>query len=174
MKTCSYCGRDNIDEALHCRECGTKFEPPEPPEDRSQLEDPALSLVIVKTFNTVVDAAMLKTRLEEAGIEACIPEEFTPQMFWTVIPSPLGSVTVRVAAKDYDAANAILADYTSTALTAPRPDELQSDETIRPQSPAASDVTRDVPTKVCVSCCAVIPTSATFCPECQWTQPDVS
>src|SRR5690348_3500904 len=26
MKRCSYCGRDNIDNALNCRECGTEFE----------------------------------------------------------------------------------------------------------------------------------------------------
>jgi hypothetical protein len=26
MKNCSYCGRDNIKEALNCRECGTEFE----------------------------------------------------------------------------------------------------------------------------------------------------
>jgi hypothetical protein len=25
MRTCSYCGRDNIDEALNCRECGTEL-----------------------------------------------------------------------------------------------------------------------------------------------------
>jgi hypothetical protein len=26
MKDCSYCGRDNSNEALNCRECGTEFE----------------------------------------------------------------------------------------------------------------------------------------------------
>ncbi len=25
MKKCDYCGRENCDEAAHCRECGTKF-----------------------------------------------------------------------------------------------------------------------------------------------------
>src|ERR1041385_4694137 len=28
MKACSYCGRDNDDEAIHCRECGTDFSAP--------------------------------------------------------------------------------------------------------------------------------------------------
>jgi hypothetical protein len=35
MKNCSYCGRDNLDDALNCRECGTEFEEvsePIPPE----------------------------------------------------------------------------------------------------------------------------------------------
>ena len=26
MKNCLYCGRDNLDDALNCRECGTEFE----------------------------------------------------------------------------------------------------------------------------------------------------
>jgi hypothetical protein len=25
MKTCDYCGRENTDDAAHCRECGTRF-----------------------------------------------------------------------------------------------------------------------------------------------------
>jgi ribosomal protein L37AE/L43A len=28
MKKCHYCGRDNADEAVNCRECGTEFEQP--------------------------------------------------------------------------------------------------------------------------------------------------
>ena len=28
MKKCSYCGRDNSDDAVHCRECGTEFVTP--------------------------------------------------------------------------------------------------------------------------------------------------
>lgn len=106
MKKCTYCGRENDDEALACRECGTEFKSPDfqevPPKP-----DP-LSLVIVGTFRTVVDATLVKLRLEAAGIEACIPEEYTPQIFWYAAPSPLESVTVRVAAKDYEAARQVL------------------------------------------------------------------
>jgi len=32
MKTCDYCGRDNSDDAAHCRECGTRFGPEDEPE----------------------------------------------------------------------------------------------------------------------------------------------
>ncbi|MDD5140488.1 MAG: zinc ribbon domain-containing protein [Verrucomicrobiales bacterium] len=41
MKQCSYCGRDNIDDALNCRECGTEFEQPKvvpQPEEQKQQE----------------------------------------------------------------------------------------------------------------------------------------
>ena len=65
--------------------------------------------MIVGTYRNVIDADIIKSRLEAAGIEACIPEEYTPQIFWYDIPSPLERVTVRVAAKDYEAAQEILA-----------------------------------------------------------------
>jgi hypothetical protein len=74
-----------------------------------QLVDPALALVVVGTYRNAVDASLVKTRLEAAGIEACIPEEYTPQIFWYAIPSPLERVTVRVAAKDYETARELLA-----------------------------------------------------------------
>lgn len=38
MKNCDYCGRENTDETVHCRECGTRFaseldpKPPKSPE----------------------------------------------------------------------------------------------------------------------------------------------
>jgi hypothetical protein len=41
MKKCSYCGRDNTDDALNCRECGTEFEQINEtplPEEVKQLE----------------------------------------------------------------------------------------------------------------------------------------
>jgi hypothetical protein len=44
MKECAYCGRENADEAEHCRECGTQFvEQPVPkglaePRDRTWQE----------------------------------------------------------------------------------------------------------------------------------------
>jgi hypothetical protein len=109
MKKCSYCGRENAETVIACSECGTEFEASGVSAVDPVLVDPALSLVIVATFGNVVDATMVKTRLEAAGIEACIPEEYTPQIFWYVVTSPLEQVTVRVAAKDYEEAKAILA-----------------------------------------------------------------
>ena len=110
MKKCSYCGRENAESVSSCVECGTEFpgQSPKASELDPNLQDPTLSLVIVGTFGNVVDATVVKTRLEAAGIEACIPEEYTPQILWYAVTSPLEQVTVRVAAKDYEEAKAIL------------------------------------------------------------------
>ena len=105
MKTCSYCGRENEDAATHCQECGEAFSPPERIDPR--LTDPADSLVVVATFGDTVEANLAKDRLEQAGIEACIPEELDPSPFGNF--PPLAHVTVRVAQKDSKAAQAILA-----------------------------------------------------------------
>jgi hypothetical protein len=102
MKECSYCGHQNADSAKVCEECGTQFAVPEPVDPK--LTDPAESLVILKTFDDVPEASLLKARLEEAGIEACIPED--PSPFGNF--KPLARVTVRVARKDVEAAREVL------------------------------------------------------------------
>jgi hypothetical protein len=106
MKTCSYCAHVNEDTATHCVECGTAFSVPEPIDPG--LVDPNQSLVIVATFGDVAPASVLKARLEQAGIEACIPEELNPSPFGNF--PPLAHVTVRVAQKDYEAAKLLAAD----------------------------------------------------------------
>jgi RNA polymerase subunit RPABC4/transcription elongation factor Spt4 len=173
MKNCSYCGRENDDSAVVCRECGTEFDtsPPAAPVD-PQLEDLSLSLVIAATFSNVVDASLFKTRLEAAGIEACIPEELTPQILWSVIPSPLERVTVRVAAKDYDAARALFTENIDASTTAvpPRPADLDGhnssddDDVVEEETDAVQN------RKQCVACDAVILGNARLCPKCGWTQ----
>jgi hypothetical protein len=116
LKKCSYCGRENDDTAPRCSECGTELESSNATDGDPHLHDSQLSLVIVGTYLTVVDAAVAKSRLEGAGIEACIPEEYTPQILWFAIPSPLERVTVRVAAKDYDLAKEVLSESGSAPL----------------------------------------------------------
>jgi hypothetical protein len=103
MKACSYCGYQNEDAATQCKACGTEFvrEEVDP-----HLTDPAESLVIVATFGDTIEASLVKARLEQAGIEACIPEELDPSPFGN-FPS-VAHVTVRVAEKDYAAAKELL------------------------------------------------------------------
>ena len=105
MKTCSYCGHENPDASIVCAECGTEFSIPETTDPH--LTDPAESLVILATFGDSVQASVLKTRLEQEGIEACIPEELDPSPFGNF--PPLAHVTVRVTRKDLQAAREILA-----------------------------------------------------------------
>ena len=111
MKTCSDCGHENTDEATTCAECfldlpTTKTAEVAPP-DPAELTDPAKDLVIVASFGDTVEASLLKDQLEQAGIEACIPEELDPSPFGNF--PPLAHVTVRVAKKDLEAARAVLA-----------------------------------------------------------------
>ena len=105
MKECSYCGHRNNDAATVCEECGTAFPVPEIPPD-PKLTDPAESLVILKTFDDVPQATLLKDRLEQAGIEAWIPEEFAASPFGNFKPQV--RATVRVAQKDLQAAREVL------------------------------------------------------------------
>ena len=106
MKTCSYCGHVNADGATECAECGTEFSVPEQVDP--ELADPREALVVLATFGDVSEASLLKARLEQAGIDACIPEELNPSPFGNF--PPLAHVTVRVAEKDLEAAKEVVAD----------------------------------------------------------------
>jgi hypothetical protein len=106
MQTCRYCGRQNEAEAVVCVGCGEELKSEDPVDTKSALLDPALSPVIVATFTSLAEANLLVDRLEAAGIEADIPEEYSPQIFSAVIA--LERLTVRVAAKDYEAAKLIV------------------------------------------------------------------
>jgi len=173
MKKCPYCGRENEDVALVCQECGQEFEKSAAPDPNQELQDPSLSPVIVGTFNNLQEAKLLADRLEAAGIEAEIPEEFAPQVFSAVIS--LERVTVRVPAKDYDAAKEIAAEA-AIGVAEPDPDTEPEAETTA-SSVAGSETPEPEPDdpqgrKTCVSCGASIPASAHLCPKCGWTQPD--
>jgi hypothetical protein len=105
MRACPYCGRDNEWAATHCCECGTEFDP-EQDEVDPQLTDPQLALVTLAVFPDLTQATLLMNDLEAAGIEACIPEELSPNAFGHFFP--LSHITVQVAAKDLTAAREIV------------------------------------------------------------------
>jgi hypothetical protein len=104
MKTCPYCGRENEDSTEQCKECGVAIPTLEPTDSR--LTDPDQNLVVVAEFDELVEASLLKDRLEQAGIEACIPEELNPSPFANT--TALSRVTVRVAKKDLEAARSVV------------------------------------------------------------------
>jgi ribosomal protein L40E len=173
MKKCPYCAQENEDGAVVCSICHVELDPPSAPQVDPQLQDPTLSLRIVATFRNVVDAGLFRARLEAAGIEACMPEEYTPQIFWNVIPSPLESVTVRVAAKDYEAAKGLLAEYVDASLPVSQPGAAGAEEDTASEGDRVDAEVADEPQsrKLCVACGAEIAEGASLCPKCGWTQP---
>ncbi|MEY2408451.1 MAG: putative prokaryotic signal transducing protein [Verrucomicrobiota bacterium] len=108
MKTCSSCGNENADDEPRCGRCGIEL--PQVQDSGAAFEDPGERLVVLARCRTVIDANLIRLRLESAGIDACVPEELTPQIFWYAVPSPLEEVTVRVRTRDLEAARAVLAD----------------------------------------------------------------
>ncbi len=108
-KECPACELMNAEDADTCKHCGTAFffEPEclQPP-----LDDPADELIVIGQYASVVDANVISGLLEANGIDACIPEELTPQIFWNFVTSPLEAVTVRVARKNFELAQRIIAE----------------------------------------------------------------
>lgn len=125
MKKCGYCGVENDDAAVHCRECGTEFPRPEVP-PLAPVEQPAeepaspeyefaplseeerkQDLVVLVRCRTLLAADLLVGRLEAAGIPTFIPDQNLMQMIaWNV--NTYGYVRVQVSPKDYDAARALI------------------------------------------------------------------
>ncbi len=75
MKSCAYCGRENPDEATHCRECGTTefrggelLKPkPEPVEEAQDCETEPLEKT---TELPLPDAQRFLARLKSEGIRS--------------------------------------------------------------------------------------------------------
>ena len=120
MKLCAYCGRENIDEAIHCSECGmVEFKgfalaDPPPANCPSVLEfGPLTSEAMKKDFITLIkcrtlaEADLVVSGLEGAGIEAFIPDQFLMQAIcWNL--NTYGYVRVQISPKDYEAAKEFL------------------------------------------------------------------
>jgi ribosomal protein L40E len=169
MKKCPYCGHENVDEARECLICHTNLDPVRGTAPDPQAGDPELAIRVVATFANVVDADVFKTRLEAAGIDAFIPEEYTPHILWTAITNPLEGVTVRVAVKDYDAARALYESAEASAAPSRIPPS-DTATTTRVQT-VAQQAEETGPSKLCVACNAKIPEAASVCPKCGYSQP---
>jgi antitoxin component YwqK of YwqJK toxin-antitoxin module len=75
MKKCSYCGRDNADEAVNCRECGTEFEAvaakPEAASIPPEAEKKTLTVRIFPNHEVAqIAAAKLKAHAIECWVNA--------------------------------------------------------------------------------------------------------
>jgi len=109
MKECAYCGRENEDAAARCRECGTEeFKTAAPAETAGIPEsDPSNELVTLVSTQKLVDADLILSRLEAAGIEGFIPDEFLMQTISFNL-NTYGYVRVQVRRKDLETAKELL------------------------------------------------------------------
>jgi len=170
VKKCPHCGHENEEGAKACLNCHAELDPTPASQPLPPTEDPALAMRVVASFGNVVDADVFKTRLEAAGIEAFIPEEYTPQILWAAIVSPLEGVTVRVDAKDYEAARALYESFEASGAVPSRISPSNTGTGAKREA-MAERVEDSQPRKLCVACNAKIPEAAGVCPKCGWTQP---
>ena len=119
MKTCPYCGAEYPDDAVKCAIDDTPFEsanepPPPPVSNRPRYElaplspaDRQLDWVTLVACRTLVEADLLVSQLEAAGIKTFLPDESLMQnVGWNL--NTYGYVRVQIAPKDYDAARDLL------------------------------------------------------------------
>ena len=129
MKICAYCGRENSSEAVQCHECGTaefnspSSAAPSPAEPTPGFEFVPLTaenmqehLVTLMRCRTLLEADMIVSQLEAAGISAFVPDQFLMQAeAWHV--NTYGFVRVQVSPKDYATAKEFLtAPFTDSRL----------------------------------------------------------
>jgi hypothetical protein len=105
MKLCAYCGRENQEDAARCSECGSdEFKNTEsldlPPLDEQE------ELVTLITCPTLSQSDLMVSRLEAAGIETFVPDQFLMQAVG--LPMTYGYIRVQVHRRDHAQAKAIL------------------------------------------------------------------
>jgi hypothetical protein len=114
MKTCSYCGRDNTDEALHCSECGTEFE-------REVMDSESTSgenhdkeeTLTVRIFSSREAAQLAAANLEANGMRCWVDADDCGGMYPN-LTAP-GGVRLLVRASDAEEAAALLNTQASPA-----------------------------------------------------------
>ena len=107
MKKCSYCGRDNADEALNCKECGTEFE-------REVLDSEVTSgglydekkTLTIRIFSSYEDAGQAAAKLEAYGIKCWVNADDCGG--WYPNLTAAAGVRLHVLAEDAEIAVALL------------------------------------------------------------------
>src|SRR5260370_9164215 len=91
MKLCNYCGRENENDAVNCRECGLaqwkQVMPAEPPTARTEPEPQltAPQAIVTRTglattiqCRGLLEALLVAEQLEEADIVTLVPQDLEP------------------------------------------------------------------------------------------------
>jgi len=109
MKKCTYCGRENPDDATHCLGCfqDDRFESQTPGKD---LQD---ELLTVTTCAKLVEADLIASMLESNDIETFIPDQHLMQAIGFNL-NTYGYVRVQVRRKDYAKAKELLSEPGAT------------------------------------------------------------
>ena len=127
MKNCAYCGKQNEDDAVYCRECGTDGfkkpasadKPPEPVTPQPEYvptrlefltptpQEMEMDLVNLARCRTLGEADLLVAQLEAAGIPAFLPDQYLMQNIGFNL-NTYGYVRIQVSPKDYEAAKEVL------------------------------------------------------------------
>jgi hypothetical protein len=129
MKKCSYCGRENPDDAPNCSGCGLdEFEPQ--PGAQTQEAEPPDNLVLLTTCGKLFEADLIVSKLQAAGIEAFIPDESLMQNVGFNL-NTYGYVRVQVREQDLAAAKELLSNAENTVNDLPpAPSELDGRKVI--------------------------------------------
>jgi hypothetical protein len=134
MKHCAYCGKENDDDALNCRECGTEefketllaAKPAESVKPEAEFtstklefmtptsQEMEMDMVNLARCRTLGEADLLVAQLEAAGIPAFIPDQFLMQNIGFNL-NTYGYVRIQVSPKDYEAAKEVLSEPGQTA-----------------------------------------------------------
>jgi ribosomal protein L40E len=163
MKECAYCGGENDDAAVRCSGCGTDEFKTEVPVEAPRLEEQE-ELLTVFSCQRLADADLIVGRLEAAGIETFVPDEFLMQTIGFNL-NTYGYVRVQVRRKDYASAKELCAILV-------KPGEKSSGGKKAAAGSEIVDATKDEQhRKQCVACDVMIPEEAKLCPKCGWTQP---
>jgi hypothetical protein len=114
MKKCSYCGRDNTDEALHCKECGTEFahEVVDSESTSGKNHDQEKTLT-VRIFHSHEAAELAASNLEAHGIKCWVDADDCGGMYPNLTAA--AGVRLHVLVADAEAANTLLDTQASPA-----------------------------------------------------------
>jgi hypothetical protein len=107
MRQCSYCGRDNADDAMNCRECGTEFvnAPPHPAAESIKPEDQKRSLTL-RIFPDHEAAQIAAAKLRAHSVECWVNADDCAGMYPNLTAAE--GVRLNVWEEDETFANAVL------------------------------------------------------------------